>query len=333
MGDVAMTAPVLRALRDQFPEIQITMLTRKEFAPIFEHLKGISIYPVDFGGRHKGIGGLWRLSKEIKSLNPTVIADLHNVIRTKLLRVFLIGYLWAVIHKGRHEKQLVVNQGKKLQLKSTHQRYADVFINLGYDFSLTDGYLPKTKFDFPPGIQLTNGEQLVGFAPFAGYESKTYPKDLSLELIAQLEKQVKVILFGGGSAEIKALNELASKFDNVICYAGKLTLSAEIQLISNLNIMIAMDSSNAHLAAMLGVEVISVWGITDPVLGFAPFGQPSSNSLLANKAIFDKIPTSVYGNKMPEGYEKAIRTVTPDMIAQLCRQRLKHHQNRQKEKN
>ncbi|MDP4666309.1 MAG: glycosyltransferase family 9 protein [Flavobacteriaceae bacterium] len=324
MGDVAMTVPVILAMRNQFPEAQITVVTRKAFIPIFAHLNDVSVLSVDSLGRHKGIMGLWQLSKEIHALRPSMIADLHNVLRSKMLRFFLKDYRWAIVDKGRKDKHLAVNQGKEVQLQTTHERYADVFRNLGFDLNLADFVLPRTKLNLPSGIQTKPIEKWIGFAPFAGYLGKTYPLDLSAQLIARLEKQATVVLFGGGEEETKALNDLASKFEKVTCYAGQLNLSEEIQLISNLDMMIAMDSSNGHLAAMLGVEVISIWGITHPILGFAPFGQPGCNSLVADKSKFNKIPTSVYGNKMPQGYENAIRTITPEMIDQLVQERLKH---------
>ncbi len=324
MGDVAMTVPVLAAMRNQFPTVQITVVTKKAFVPIFSHLENVSVFSVDFREKHRGVIGLWRLSKAIKALKPTMIADLHNVLRTKLLRLFLKDYKWAIIDKGRKEKYLAVNQGNEDQLKGTHERYADVFRNLGFKLNLAEFILPRTKFNLPSSIQKNPKEKLIGFAPFAGYIGKTYPLDLASQLIARLEKHSAVVLFGGGDEEVKALNDLASQYEKVTCFAGQLNLSEEIQLMSNLDLMIAMDSSNGHIAAMLGVEVITVWGITHPLLGFAPFGQPGSNSLMADKTKFNKIPTSVYGNKMPQGYENAIRTVTPEMIDQLVLERLKH---------
>ncbi len=328
MGDVAMTVPILAAMRNQFPSVQITMVTRKAFAPMFKHLDNVSTLSVDFNGKHRGVMWFWQLSKEIKGLGPAMIADLHDVLRTKLLRLFLKHYKWSIIDKGRKDKYLAVNQGNEAQLKTTHERYADVFRSLGFDLNLEDFILPRTKFNLPSGIQKNPKEKLIGFAPFAGYFGKTYPLDLSSQLIALLEKHSNVVLFGGGEIEIKALNDLASQFEKATCFAGQLNLLEEIQLMSNLDLMIAMDTSNGHLAAMLGVEVITVWGITHPILGFAPFGQPNSNSLLADKTKFNKIPTSVYGNKMPQGYENAIRTVTPEMIDKLALERLKHRHSR-----
>ena len=78
--------------------------------------------------------------------------------------------------------------------------------------------------------------------------------------------------------------------------------------------MVSMDSGNAHLAAMYGIPTITLWGVTHPYAGFYPFGQDPDNALLANREEYPLIPTSVYGNKCPKGYENAIATITPAQI-------------------
>ncbi|TNF72820.1 MAG: ADP-heptose--LPS heptosyltransferase RfaF, partial [Bacteroidetes bacterium] len=96
--------------------------------------------------------------------------------------------------------------------------------------------------------------------------------------------------------------------------AGKMTLSEELAVISNLDLMLSMDSGNGHLAAMYGIPVITVWGVTHPYAGFAPFLQPEKNSITANREQFPLIPTSVYGNKVPVGYGEVMRTIPPERI-------------------
>jgi ADP-heptose:LPS heptosyltransferase len=98
-----------------------------------------------------------------------------------------------------------------------------------------------------------------------------YPFSKMKKVIEILSKQYNVVLFGGGSEEVEVLKSLESSFVNVRSAAGKLRLEDELQLISNLDLMVSMDSGNAHLAAMLGIPVLSLWGVTHPFTGFAPF--------------------------------------------------------------
>jgi ADP-heptose:LPS heptosyltransferase len=143
-----------------------------------------------------------------------------------------------------------------------------------------------------------------------------YPLDLMQEVINKLaEKSThKILLFGGGKKEIELLESLSKDKENVVVVAGKIKFQQELQLISNLDVMLSMDSGNAHIAAMLGVKVITLWGATHPFAGFLPFNQPIENALISDRNLFPKIPTSVDGNKKVAGYENAMRTIPVEKI-------------------
>ena len=98
--------------------------------------------------------------------------------------------------------------------------------------------------------------------------------------------------------------------------AGKLAFEAEIQLISNLDIMLSMDSGNSHIAAMLGVKVITLWGATHPYAGFKPFNQPDAFCLTADRTQYPLLPTSIYGNKKVKGYDEVMRTILPSQVVE-----------------
>ena len=316
MGDVAMTIPVLRALTEQHPELKITVLTRAFFKPFFQDLKNVEVYTADLKGKHKGVLGLYKLSKELKALNFDAVADLHNVLRSKILKLFFKGKKVVQLEKGRAEKKSLISGKQFQQLKTTYQRYRNVFETLGFQIDLSRPTFPETK----PLTEKCNdfisvkGKKTIGIAPFAAHKSKMYPLEQMDQVIAELSKDYNIVLFGGGTEEVEVLNKFETKFDNVSSIAGKLTLDEELILISNLNVMLAMDSGNAHLAAMLGKKVITIWGVTHPYAGFAPFNQPDDNALIANREKYPLIPTSVYGNKFPKGYENAAGSVSIEEI-------------------
>ncbi|HIC31898.1 MAG TPA: ADP-heptose--LPS heptosyltransferase RfaF, partial [Flavobacteriaceae bacterium] len=91
MGDVAMTVPVLRAFTQQHPKVKLTVLTRPFFVPFFKDLPNTSVFIFDEKQKHKGVFGLYKLYKELKALDIDKIADLHNVLRTKILKLFFFG--------------------------------------------------------------------------------------------------------------------------------------------------------------------------------------------------------------------------------------------------
>ncbi len=316
MGDVAMTVPVLRALTEQHPDLKITVVSKGFFKPFFKDLKNVDFFTVDLKGVHKGIFGLYRLSKALKAYGFDVVADLHNVLRSKILKVFFFGNEVIQIDKGRAEKKALTS-GKRFQpLKTTHQRYADVFEQLGYSVDLS-------QVSFPEKAKLTqklkafisdSDKKTIGIAPFAAHKSKMYPLDQIEDVIDQFSQDYNIILFGGGRNEVEHLSRIESKHSNVQSVAGKLDLEGELTLISNLDVMLSMDSGNGHLAAMLGVKVVTIWGVTHPYAGFAPFNQPDDYALVADRAQFPLVPTSVYGNKFPKEYENAAGSITVENI-------------------
>ncbi|MUU79047.1 ADP-heptose--LPS heptosyltransferase RfaF [Winogradskyella sp. HL2-2] len=320
MGDVAMTVPVLRALTTQHPELKITVVTRVFFKPFFQDLENVTVFEADLKGKHNGVFGLYKLSKELKALNFDAVADLHNVLRSKILKFFFFGKKVVQLDKGRAEKKALVSGQKFQQLKTTHLRYAEVFEALGYSVDLSQPRFPEPKYLSENLNSFISKKDLktIGIAPFAAHQSKMYPLSQTEDVIQELSKSYNIILFGGGKKEVEILNQFEAKFNNVTSVAGKLNLEEELSLISNLDLMLAMDSGNAHLAAMLGKKVITIWGVTHPFAGFAPFNQPKDFALTADRLQFPLIPTSIYGNKFPEGYENAAGTVlVKDIIKKI----------------
>lgn len=313
-----MTVPVLRAINEQYPHLKITVLTREMFAPFFKDLKNVEVFVADLKGKHKGVLGLYKLSAELKTLNFNAVADLHNVLRSKILKLFFFRKKVIQLDKGRADKKALTSGKLFQQLKTTHQRYADVFEKLGYVVDLSNPTFPAPeKLSDKLGSYISNKEySTIGIAPFATYKSKIYPLEQMEIVIENLSRQYNIILFGGGADENKILKQFETKYKNVSSLAGKLSLGEELKLMSHLDVMLSMDSGNAHLAAMLGKPVVTIWGVTHPYAGFSPFNQPENYALKADREKYPQIPTSVYGNKYPKGYENAAGSISVEEIVE-----------------
>ena len=314
-----MTVPVLRALVAQHPEVKITVVSRVFYKPIFKNIPNVNFFSAHVHHRHKGLLGLFRLYKDLKSKGVTEFADLHNVLRSKIIRMLFSfsGIKTATVDKGRAEKAALTRAENKIfkPLSTMFERYATVFEQLGFSLDLSNPVFPPKQKLETEIVDLIgeNYQKLIGIAPFAQYDSKVYPLDLMQQVIDKLAstKTHKMLLFGGGKKEIELLRSLSKSKENVVVVAGQLKFKQELQLISNLDVMLSMDSGNAHLAAILGVKVITLWGATHPFAGFSPFNQPLENALTADSSLYPKLPTSVYGNKKVAGYEDAMRTILP----------------------
>lgn len=331
MGDVAMAVPVVRALVDQYPDIKFTFVSKPFLEPLFDNISNLTFYPVQVKDRHKGLPGLFRLYRELKKQHITHIADLHNVLRSKILRTLFrfSGMNIAYIDKGRAEKKALTRITDKVfkQLKTTHERYADVFKGLGVpvDISKITSVEPIKLTNTISSITGDKDELWVGIAPFAAFEGKQYPLPLMEAVISALSKKlVRIFLFGGGEKEISLLERMADKFQNVKNISGKLSLKDELVLIAHLDLMISMDSANGHLSAMQHTKTITLWGVTHPFAGFAPFAQPDHYCLLPDLKKYPNIPCSVYGNKICPGYEEVMRTIKPETIISKIEAVFKH---------
>lgn len=324
LGDVAMTVPVIRAFTAQFPHVKLTVLTRPFFKPLFNDLENVSVIGADVNNEYKGVYGLWQLYSQLAKDNFDAVADLHNVLRTNILKKYfsLSKTPFHQVDKGRKEKKELTRAKNKnfKALKTTFERYADVFRSIGFELDLSYAS-PRPRLPLP----LTAFEDLardaskwIGIAPFAAFEGKMYPLEMMDEVVNTLNNtnEYKILLFGGGLKETELLRSMAAKYEHVRNMAGHFSFEEELALISNLDLMLSMDSGNAHLAAMFGIPTVTVWGVTHPYAGFYPFRQQMSYALMADIDRYPLIPTSVYGNKMPRGYEKAIATVKPSQIVE-----------------
>ncbi|MGE5421222.1 MAG: glycosyltransferase family 9 protein [Chloroflexota bacterium] len=319
MGDVALTVPVIAAMRKQYPGAEIIMMTQKTFLPFFINVPGLTFFHPDFKGRHKGYTGLLRLSRELKkSVHPDRIIDLHDVLRSKILRTFfrLSGIPVYSIDKGRSEKRSLVTGKRKAFLKHSVERYSDVFSKAGYSVIPEKGALvtPGTTV-IDTDLMPVEGMLNIGVAPFARHKLKMWPAEYMLKLLMMIaaERSCRFYLFGGSddAAGIKYFEEKIPGIENT---SGKLGLQGELELMSRLDLMIAMDSSNMHMAALCGIKVISIWGGTDPMAGFGAWMQPDNYAIRIPVEELDCRPCTIYGKGETRNGFACMKMLTPERV-------------------
>ena len=64
-----------------------------------------------------------------------------------------------------------------------------------------------------------------------------------------------------------------AKYPSVVSMIGKLNMRTELNLMSHLDVMLSMDSANMHLASLVNIPVVSIWGATHPYAGFMGWKQ------------------------------------------------------------
>lgn len=360
LGDIAMTVPVVYDLATQYPDLEITMLSREMARPLFERLpKNVHFLAADLKGRHKGFFGLNRLKRDIHYEDFDCVADFHDVLRSQFLRLNcrLSGQKVAKIDKGRKGKKALTRQKNKVfvQQATSFERYAKVLEQLGFPTKPT-----FTKLDYSAfcGTQKATWETWIGIAPFAKHPTKVYPMEKMEEVIKALSarENTTIFLFGGGEEEKRQIAELCNKYPNVQAASNpnpstsgllrsardddsrfaslrggtepatseawwkqsRSQLATELALMSQLDVMLSMDSANMHLASLVGTRVVSIWGGTHPYAGFLGWNQNPSDCIQVDLPCR---PCSVYGNKpCLRGDYACLWGITPEEITSRIRQ-------------
>ncbi|WP_294600252.1 glycosyltransferase family 9 protein [uncultured Rikenella sp.] len=314
MGDVAMTAPVLAQVAEAYPEVEIVLLTRRFYEPFFDGIDRLTIHNIniDQGQAHRGVKGLVRLFRELRRSCPGVemVIDLQDKIYSKLLRKFyrLAGVRTFHIDKGRVEKKHLTaapGKGKVMrQLRTSIDRYADVFRQAGFELGTVPAELSFYRRErvVPAGLGFSKaaGGVWIGIAPFAQHQGKVYPLEKMQEVMrmaGERWRQARMFIFGGGEEERRLAERAVAEEPSgrAVSVVGRFSLREEMDLMANLDLMVSMDSSAMHMASLVGVPVVSVWGATHPYAGFLGLGQAAEDAVGLE---MDCRPCSVYGHKV-----------------------------------
>lgn len=326
-GEVAMLVPVVSSLARQYPDLRITVLSRPFARPFFEGLApNVGFMGADLQGEYRGVTGLNALYRRLIAKNFTAIADMHNILSSRYLRMRFNLSRFRVEHIDRHvseRRKLTAQKDKQLrQLPTAFENYTDVLSRLGY----------PVKVDFHSIFPPTGGnlrlvpeqigekkifQQWIGVAPFAIYKEKVYPPEKMEQVVAELIRRhpsCRVLLFGRTEAEQKVLDTWCARYKECVNASVLLgTLQQELIVMSHLDVMLCMDSVNMHLAALTGIRIVSVWGATHPFAGFLGWNHRMNDVVQVDMPCR---PCSVFGNvPCMRGDHACMNTIDPITIA------------------
>lgn len=337
LGDVAMVAPVVYALAQQYPDVRITVLSRPFARTFFDDLApNVNFMAADVKGEYHGVRGLNALYRRLVAKQFTHVADLHSVLRSRYLRLRFNMGRFRVEHldKHRHQRRQLLKsrrQEEREPLPTSFDNYFDVFAKLG--FPITN---PQFTSLFPPeggnlnllpraiGPKLS-WEKWIGIAPFAAHEGKVYPPELMEQVLDRLvadHPKARIFLFGRGKSEDRLFPAWAKKYPQCTIVADCTeNMHQELILMSHLDVMLSMDSANMHMASLTATTVVSIWGATHPAAGFLGWGQKAENAIGID---MDCRPCSIYGQKKcKHGNYPCMYGIAPSTINDKLNQILK----------
>lgn len=307
LGDVAMTIPVVYGACAANPGCRFVMLTRPVAAKMFlDPPPNLQVVGIDTS-LYKGVGGMRRLLREmVAKYEIDSVVDLHDVLRTKLIRFFaaLQGMRVSHVDKGRHARKALTRSSSKTMLPLTPMtsRYRDAFDNLHIRVASSFRSLfPSGKADpsaFSSVIRpKREGEFWLAVAPFAAHVGKIYPLHLMKKVIGHYAgvPGCRIFIFGAGDREAEAIAKLADGRPQVVSMASlAIGIAGELALMSHCDTMLAMDSANMHMASLVGLRTVSVWGATHPYTGFYGFNQDPADAVQLDMVCR---PCSIFGNR------------------------------------
>lgn len=318
LGDVVMTVPVVKAFLSAHPQAEIIMLSDAKMFDLFQGIDRLVFVGADLKNKHKGLVGIYRLFQQLKKTYQfELVADLHGVIRSHLLRLLfrMSKKTTAVIDKGRFEKFALVRKENKIYrpLKHSTERYIDVFKELGFKEFAKKGLQQEAIGLDSRAVSNTQQKINIGFAPFAKHVPKMYSLDRFIEVIRHFDHENYALhFFGGGPVEMAFIKEWENSFKHAVPFKHQVGLKDELALMSKMQVMVTMDSANMHLGSLVNVPVVSVWGPTHPHAGFYGLGQNPLNAVQVSLACR---PCSVFGNKKCwRGDHACMQQIEPEMI-------------------
>lgn len=322
IGDVAMTVPVIYSAAKANPQDSFTVLTQAFLIPVFMNRPAnVDVIGINTKAAEKTLGGLLRFASALVKYDYDIVLDLHNVIRTMIVRSFfrIKGKKIFVVDKARKERKHLTARDHKVfkPLRPVIERYADVFRAAGLNYTETFTSLYESRAADLSAMEAVAGTKTgkwIGIAPFAKHRGKIYPVDEMEQVVARLSEHedYTIFLVGGRGYEEAVLEQWAFQYPRVKSIVGRYTLDNELALISQLDVLLCMDSANMHFASLVGTKVLSIWGATHPYAGFYGYHQNPDNAIQIDLPCR---PCSVFGQKPCFRGDWACMTqITPEMV-------------------
>jgi len=286
ISNVAAIVPQLSGLVNDYPQHEFIVLSRSFLRPLFDKLPRVTFVGADIRGKHKTLLGVYQLFKQLKALQPDVLLDMQCSWRTRMISCLftLTSTKTLKIGFARAEQKQLIRKGAKKHhsIPTIFDRQARLYAKIGLNVNCSFRKLYEPNADQITKIKELYGEKhgsWIGIAPFSIARGKTLPFRKMKNIIAHFDKRpnTKIFLFGAGDMENELLSDWQSLYDNVYAVHTNLQLDDELALMNHLDVMLSMDSANMHLASLMAVPVVSVWGATHYYSGFLGWNQSVDN--------------------------------------------------------
>jgi heptosyltransferase-2 len=303
LGDILLTTPFLRVLRNKYPNSNIDYLVKNNFLDAIKlnpNINSIFSWQSDSELKNK--------VQKLKKNNYDLVIDLQNNLRSK--KVVKILNTNSVSYKKPNIKKFLLVHTKINYLKdrrSIPQRFVDVVPNLKLDKKGLELFLPDKNIN-----NKSFSNKTIGFAPGAFHYTKMWPIEYFVELGNKLVEDGYSVLIFGGKSDQKLCRELQTKIKNSLDLSTDNNLFETATNMVRCKLIVCNDSGLMHTATAVGVPVISIFGSTVQEFGFAPFGV---RSLVIENTDLSCRPCSHIGKaKCKKKHFKCMNDLKPSLV-------------------
>jgi len=314
IGDVILTTPFLRHLKDIFPKAKIDILCIPQTKQVLQNNPFINeIIIFDKRIKVNKLASFLNTILQIKANKYDLGISIQSSVTSSLLMV--LGKI-KIKHGFSRQKFLNMSVNHAAE-KGAHKiakilRLLEPFSDKKFDHQTEIYYKDSDLKIVDKHLSENNilNDKLIAIAPGSVWFTKKWPKDYFVELVKLLENNKSKIVLTGGQQDFEICNEIAEK-TNAVNFAGKFSIPQSAALIKKCVLIITNDSAPLHIANAVQTDVVAIFGPTVKSLGFYPFRQ---NDIVIEKNL-DCRPCGRHGgNSCPLKHFSCMLDLTPKLV-------------------
>jgi heptosyltransferase-2 len=304
LGDILLTTPFIRSLKNQLPEIKIDFMVRKEYFDVLKlnpYLNKIFTYSRIDNDNNK-------ILEEIKNSKYDLVIDFQNNMRSKKI-VAKINSQSVRFAKNSWNKFLLVNF-KINKLKDNPPipfRYAQTLPGFQLDGKGLDLFT-----DNKPSAEFKQKENLIGFCPGARHFTKRWPKEFFIELGKKLLKKGYTIILFGGKSDKELCADIQKEIPDSINLCNDNNILKTASDMKLCKAVVCNDSGLMHTASSVRTKVIAIFGSTVKEFGFTPY--KCQNLILENNSLTCRPCSHIGKDHCPKKHFKCMQLIKPDFV-------------------
>jgi len=318
IGDILLTTPFIRQIRNKFPQSQIDFIIKNEFADLLSHNPNLNnIIKFDSATGTKGLKVLKNLLLENEY---DYIFDLHNNLRSNYLRKGLRSNKKYRIKKNKLVQFLFVKF--KINLYKDTIPIAERYLNVGKSAGVKDDenglevFWDKETEDSVNHIlerkEIKQDEPFYAVAAGAGFYTKRWPIEYYKNFVEKIMEKYRCKVLVLGNKNDRQQGAFLAEMDNVIDLTGQLSLLQSTVMLSKSKALISNDTGLMHMATAVKTPVLAIFGSTVKEFGFFPY---RSNSIIAENEGLDCRPCSHIGrDSCPKEHFKCMKDISPENV-------------------